>query len=194
MDIDGCLVPTNRSVRPADPSDPPDEGYTRVVVEHKRPDGMKVRPRFVRSDGTPDTRPFKDVIVDTFNVPNHIIDFMRAARVYFEPRFASWWFPTSSAALCEALGIEPWDNTRHPNDFMTGGNHDDYKWNYVKATHDGRPFAWVDDAELLRRHHDWAIDLPFPTLCITPDHATGLTQRHVDDLRAFGLDNQPDFC
>jgi hypothetical protein len=48
----------------------------------------------------------------------------------------------------------------------------------------GRPLAWVDDAHDLRCR-TWATERTAPTLLVTTDPASGLTDAHVAELRAW---------
>ena len=50
----------------------------------------------------------------------------------------------------------------------------------------GRPVAWVDDAHD-ERCRAWARERPGPTLLVTTDPSTGLTEAHADQLEAWAL-------
>ena len=50
----------------------------------------------------------------------------------------------------------------------------------------GRRIAWVDDAHD-ERCRVWARERPGPTLLVTTDPSTGLTEAHADQLEAWAL-------
>jgi hypothetical protein len=50
----------------------------------------------------------------------------------------------------------------------------------------GRRLAWVDDAHD-ERCRAWARERPGPTLLVTTDPSTGLTEAHADQLEAWAL-------
>jgi hypothetical protein len=50
----------------------------------------------------------------------------------------------------------------------------------------GRRIAWVDDAHD-ERCRAWARERPGPTLLVTTDPSTGLTEAHADQLEAWAL-------
>jgi hypothetical protein len=185
QDIDGCIRPSGNFLQQINGEVEPKDGHTHVTVLHPVPGNVKVLINF----GEPKEHPADHIWKDTFLIPNHIIDFMKSAHKMFECRWASWWGPNSSTALCEALGIEPWDNSAHPQAFATHDHIDDYKYEFVRANYSNRPFVWVDDCEILDRHKKWAASLDTPSLLITPDHKIGLTPEHIEQMHTFAKDN-----
>ena len=102
---------------------------------------------------------------------------------YYECVWCTGWEDRADGHLPHLLGLPAgW-----PHLVFSDRPHDDAHWKLAAIdAHAGsdRHVAWIDDAhdERCRR---WARERPGPTLLVTTDPSTGLTEAHADQLESW---------
>jgi len=121
----------------------------------------------------------------------HFLSTTAGARVLelepeFEPVWCSGWEEKAGEHLPIALGLPsalPYVTFEHGGDDGGDGRH----WKLAaidRYAGERRALAWIDDAHD-ESCHAWGAAREGPTLLVATDPAVGLTQAHVEQLRAW---------
>ena len=109
---------------------------------------------------------------------------LRRLSAAFEPAWCTGWEEKANEYLPHALGLPgPLPHVSLADATPEVSGHWKLKAIDRYAGTD-RAVAWIDDAHD-ERCNSWAAARPAPTLLISTDPATGLTEQHVDELLAW---------
>jgi len=101
---------------------------------------------------------------------------------WFDPVWCSGWEERASEHLPALLGVPHLPHLSF--DRNPGKDRAHWKLAAIEAYVGDRPLAWIDDALNLECER-WAAERGAPTLLVHTDPAVGLTDEHVQQLRAW---------